>query len=167
LTYGLPQMRRRPTPARGPTDPKLEALREQGTVNPRPEDVHDPVFLQSEFFDPRDLIQVRYEMLRRVQVEGQPVGVTARSFGVSRPTFYNTRAQFEQQGLTGLLPAKRGPHGPHKVTGAVLEFIQCLLAEEPGLDPAALAERVEREKGLHVHPRTIGSRRFPELIRVR
>lgn len=149
-------MKRRPTATPGSADPKLEALREQGSVNPRPQDVHDLAFLQSEFFDPRDLVQVRYEMLRRVQLEGLSVTATTSSFGVSRPTFYNVRAQFEQQGLAGLLPAKRGPHGPHKVTGPVLEFIQRALAEEPGLDPAALAQRVEREKGLRIHPRTIG-----------
>ena len=149
-------MKRRSASPPGSTDQKLEALREQGTVNPRPQDVHDSAFLEGEFFDARDLVQVRYEMLRRVLREGQPVGVTASNFGVSRPTFYNTRAQFEQEGLAGLLPAKRGPRGPHKVTETVLDFILRVLAEEPGLDPAALAERVERDRGLHVHPRTIG-----------
>src|SRR4051812_49751372 len=36
----------------------------QGTLNPRADDVRDPAFVDSEFFDPRDLVQVKYEMLR-------------------------------------------------------------------------------------------------------
>ena len=32
--------------------PKLEALREEGTLNPTPDEVHDPKFQENEFFDP-------------------------------------------------------------------------------------------------------------------
>jgi hypothetical protein len=53
-------------------DPKVEVLRSQRSLNPRPEQVVDEVFASSEFFDPRDLVQVKYEMVRRVQVEGAP-----------------------------------------------------------------------------------------------
>jgi len=49
---------------------KEDALARHGTVNPHPEAVTDPRFLREEFFDPRDLVQVRYEMVRRVEVEG-------------------------------------------------------------------------------------------------
>ena len=48
---------------------KADILREEGTLNPAPEKVRDPKFQQSEFFDPRDVVQVKYEMLRRVSVE--------------------------------------------------------------------------------------------------
>src|SRR5687767_15934512 len=105
-------------------DPKLAALRESGTANPHAQDVHDPAFAGSDFFDPRDLVQVRYEMLRRVRTEGQPIAETAKRFGVSRPTFYKAQADFERAGLPGLLPEKRGPRGPHKITTEVLRFIE-------------------------------------------
>ena len=52
-----------------PLDSKGESLRQQGVLNPHPEKVADPLFHDSEFFDPRDLVQVKYEMLRRVRVE--------------------------------------------------------------------------------------------------
>ena len=79
----------------------------------------------------------------------------AAAFGVSRPTFYKAQTDFERDGLSGLLPAKRGPRGPHKLTGKVLAFIQEVLAKESDLDAAALAERVQEQLGLRLHPRTI------------
>src|SRR5260370_29662743 len=97
-------------------DPKLRALKDSGTANPHAQDVQDPAFTDSDFFDPRDLVQVRYEMLRRVRIEGEPIADAAAGFGVSRPTFYKAQTAFERAGLAGLLPAKRGPHGPHKIT---------------------------------------------------
>ena len=90
-------------------DPKLAALTASGTVNPHAQDVRDPVFVDSNFFDARDLVQVRYEMLRRVRLEGQSVAQSAARFGVSRPTFYKVLADFNRDGLAGLLPVKRGP----------------------------------------------------------
>lgn len=159
--YGIIIITRNPlarplmSPRRPSSDPKLEALREQGTANPRPEDVLDPAFSASEFFDPRDLVQVKYEMLRRVRSEGHSVAEASKSFGLSRPTFYKAQADFEQHGLTGLLPSKRGPRGPHKMTAEVLTLIARLLTTDPGLDAVSLAERVSHKLGLHVHRRTI------------
>lgn len=142
-------------PPRNPPDPKLQTLLEQGTANPRPEDVRDPAFRDSEFFDPRDIVQVRYEMLRRVQSEGQSVANAAASFGVSRPTYYKVQSDFERDGLTGLLPGKRGPRGPHKLTAEVMDFVTSALAKDPSLDAAALAEQLEQQLRLRVHPRTV------------
>ena len=87
-------------------DPKLEALRQQGTLNPRPRDVTDPLFARDSFFDPRDLVQVKYEMLRRVQSEGHSVTGAATSFGFSRPSFYQALEAFEEGGLAGLVPRR-------------------------------------------------------------
>jgi len=142
-------------PSRKPSDPKLDALRAQGTVNPRANDVRDPAFVDSEFFDPRDLIQVKYEMLRRVRADGHAVADAAASFGVSRPTFYKAQTDFERDGLGGLLPDKRGPRGPHKLTAKVMSFIARTVANEPSLDAAALVERIEQELSLRVHRRTV------------
>src|SRR5215471_12124830 len=83
-----------------------------------------PCFYDSEFFDPRDLIQVRYEMLRRVRTQGRSVTEATKLFGVSRPTFYKLRKDFDRSGLVGLLPVKRGPHGPRKITPEVMRFLE-------------------------------------------
>jgi transposase len=140
---------------RKPPDPKLQALLEQGTANPRPRDVRDAAFHEGEFFDPRDLVQVKYEMLRRVRSEGHSVAGAAANFGVSRPTYYKALSDFERDGLAGLLPGKRGPRGPHKLTATVMEFVTRSLARDPSLDAAALVEQVERGLGLSVHRRTM------------
>jgi hypothetical protein len=79
-------------------DPKLEALRDGGSLNPRPQDVSDPLFANDSFFDPRDLVQVKYEMLRRVQNEGHSVTGAATAFGFSRPSFYQALSALEQGG---------------------------------------------------------------------
>jgi transposase len=142
-------------PPRKPSDPKLAALTAQGTLNPRAADVCDPAFVGSEFFDPRDLVQVKYEMLRRVRSEGHPVAEAAASFGVSRPTFYKAQSDFERDGLAGLLPGKRGPRGPHKLTSEVMTVITTMVTKDPSLGATAVADRIEQELGLRVHPRTI------------
>lgn len=136
-------------------DNKLAALAASGSVNPHAQDVHDPAFINSDFFDARDLVQVRYEMLRRVRLEGQSVVQSAALFGVSRQTFYKVLADFNRDGLAGLVPVKRGPHGPHKITDEVLKFIDASIAEEDGLDPQDLVERVALHFGVVVHRRTV------------
>lgn len=136
-------------------DPKLAALTESGTVNPHPEAVRDPAFADSEFFDPRDLVQVKYELLRSVRIEHQSVAEAAARFGLSRPTFYKAQAQLERAGLVGLLPVKRGPRGAHKITDEVLRFIERLRAEDEGLDAQLLGERIAERFGLSVHRRTV------------
>lgn len=136
-------------------DPKLAALREQGAVNPRPKAVTDELFRTHEFFDPRDLVQVKYEMLRRVRLEGMSVTRAAADFGFSRLSFYQTRAAFEGDGLSGLIPKKRGPRGPHKLTNEVMTYLQQVQANDPSMRAPQLAEMVNKKFGIHVHPRTI------------
>jgi transposase len=143
------------TPRSARRDAKAEALRAQGTLHPRPQDVRDPLFASHEFFDPRDLVQVKYEMLRRVNVDGQPVAGTADTFGCSRPTFYQTQAVFHTQGIAGLVPRKRGPHGAHKVTEAVLEFVAAQRAADPALTGRALLARIHEHFGLAIHRRSL------------
>lgn len=136
-------------------DPKLAALKESGAANPHPEDVHDPGFAGSDFFDPRDLVQVRYEMLRRVRTEGQPIAQTTAHFGISRPTFYKAQCDFERAGLVGLLPQRRGPRGPHKITAEVLRFIKELRAQDPNVNVQGLIAAVNRRFDVKVHRRTV------------
>ena len=138
-----------------PPEPKVGALRRQGSLNPHPEKVTDPLFAASDFFDNRDLVQVKYEMVRRVRADGQPVGRSASAFGFSRPSFYQARAALEREGLAGLVPKKRGPRGSHKLGREVMDFIQGQLSEEPPPGSSELARRVRRRFKLRVHPRSI------------
>ncbi len=141
-------------PRRKP-DAKADSLRQRACLHPHPEKISDELFASSEFFDPRDLLQVKYEMLRRVQVDGHTVSQSATSFGLSRPSFYLAQAAYEKGGLPALLPKKPGPRRAHKLSEEVVETLCQALAEEPGLSPSTLAELVEERFGVTVHPRRI------------
>ena len=134
---------------------KLEALREEGTLNPTPDGVHDPKFQENEFFDPHDIVQVKYEMLRRVSVENALVSAATEEYGVSRPTFYQTKASFDKGGVAGLVPRKRGPRGPHKLQGQALAFLQQQLVAGEPVRARELAKLVRQKFDLNIHPRTI------------
>jgi transposase len=136
-------------------DPKEQSLREQGVLHRHADAVTDELFMQFDFFDPRDLLQVKYEMLRRVETDGYSVSAAAAAFGLSRPSFYEARAAWQRDGLAGLFPKKRGPHGGHKLTEEVVAFLRRLWAEEAAPTPAQLAARVTAHFGVQVHPRSI------------
>ena len=138
--------------AQGPDDAKTRALREHGCLNPHAETVRDELFRSNAFFDPRDLLQVRYEMLRRVREDGVPVSHAAASFGVSRPTWYQARRAYEAGGLPGLLPDRPGPRRPHKLTGEVVEALRAAKDERPELTDADLVELVRERFGVSVAP---------------
>jgi len=147
-------------------DPKAAALLEEGTLNPSPEKVGDPKFQAGEFFDPRDLVQVRYEMLRRVSADRRSVTQTTTEYGISRPTYYQARASFETAGIAGLVPRKRGPRGPHKLQGEILAFVEKQhLAGEP-IGARELARVIQQKFSVDIHPRTIeralGGKKTPQ-----
>jgi len=136
-------------------DAKRTQLARRGALHPHPERVTDPVFRDDPFFDARDAVQVKYEMLRAVRVEGRSASQAVGQFGFSRPTFYHARAAYDAAGLPGLLPAKKGPRRAHKLSVAVVAFIRDQLAAEPALSVVTLAERVRARWGLRVHPRSV------------
>src|SRR3954447_10883444 len=136
-------------------DPKAAALRAQRTLNPRPERVLDEHFAQSEFLDARDLVQVKYEMVRRVRVDGDTVRSSAEQFGFSRPAFYDAQAALQAGGLGGLVPARPGPRRAHKLTDEVVTFARERLAGDPALRAADLVDAIFERFGVRVHRRAI------------
>ena len=138
-----------------PADPKVDALRESRCLNPHPEQVTDEAFLAEKFFDARDAVQVKYEMVRRVSVGGAPVTATAAAFGYSRPSYYQAASALEASGLEGLVPARPGPRRAHKLTAEILAWAEQALAADPALRPAALAGPIEANFGVRAHPRSI------------
>lgn len=134
-------------------DEKLKALRESRTLHPHPEQVRDPLFTSgSPFFDPRDLVQVKYELVRRVRVDGYSVSQATALFALSRPTFYATQAAWERAGMSGLLPVPTGPRHAHKLTEEIVAELQPLAKT---MSSAELAAWLQQERHLSVHPRSI------------
>lgn len=136
-------------------DPKRDALRKANALHPHPEKVKDPLFVKGEFFDRRDLVQVKYEMLRRVRVDDASVVDAAAAFGLSRPSYYEALAAFTEQGLLGLRPRKRGPRGAHKLAPEIVDFVRELRSTDSTIPSAELALRVEKRFEVTVHPRSI------------
>lgn len=134
---------------------KRRALQVSGTFNPRHDRVRHALFQQSDFFDPRDLLQLKYETLRALKQEGYSIARAAADFGLSRPTIYQAQNHFQAHGLEGLLPDKPGPKSPHKLTAEVRAHLRELMQAEPELGARDLARRVRQRFRLKLHPRTI------------
>lgn len=137
---------------------KRQTLRRHGTLNPHPQAVSHPLFHNSDFFDSYDMVQVKYEMLRQVHVDNGSISQSANAFGFSRPSFYQVQAAFQQDGVFGLLPQKRGPQGGHKLTTEVMEFVAEQRSADSSLTPEQLAEAIQKRFRIQVHPRSIQRR---------
>jgi transposase len=134
-------------------DPKLASLREQRALHRHPENVQDEVFRSDDFFDPRDLVQVRYEMLRRHRIDGKAISDVAHSFGISRQAFYVTDASFRNRGLPGLLPRRHGPRRAHKCTDEILDFVEQWHQTTEGKE--SVVDAVRSRFGVTINPRSI------------
>ncbi len=139
----------------GKIDQKASELNRTGTLNPHPEAITDPLFKGNPFFDPTDLLQIRYEMLRRHYAEGMSIVEAAQAFGVSRPTFYQAQAAFEQSGLSGLLPKQRGLKGGHKLSPAVLDYVVKMKTSLTGATTKQCLQIIQNRFGITVHRRTL------------
>ena len=132
---------------------KQDRLRKAGTLNRTPDNVSDPMFTAGDFFDARDLLQVRYEMVRLVRIGQATLAQAAARFGVSRPTCFRMVKAFDSAGLQGLIPAPRGPRGPHKITPQMLRFVDDYRARHGRVGARRLVPLIEAEFGVRVHPR--------------
>ena len=139
-----------------PADPKTTFLRAHGLLHPHAEKVRDELFHSRPFFDPRDLLQVRYEMLRRHRVDGLSIPKVVARFGVSRPTFYHVEAAYHAYGLPGLVPLKRGPKGPRRCTPEILAFVRSRRRDDPQLSWGTLLREIAHQfGGAPLHRRTV------------
>lgn len=136
-------------------DSKFEVLKEQGVLNFKAEAVKDELFQRHEFFDARDLLQVKYEMVRRVKKDRWTVTETAETFGFSRPSFYKIQMVFDKEGLAGLIPQRRGPKGAHKLSEDVIIFVEEAIRKNNTLRAPELAALIKKHFNLKVHSRSI------------
>lgn len=132
---------------------KAASLAQSGTLNTKPDRVKDELFTEETFFDSKDLLQVKYEMLRRVDREKWTVSKASSKFGFSRPAFYEAKRSFEADGLAGLIPKVRGPKSSHKLTDKILDFVAELGSEAGNAEE--IAALVKQRFKIEVHPRSI------------
>jgi transposase len=136
-----------------PEDRKHVSLRKSGTLNRDYQEVKDKLFKENLFFDAKDLVQVKYEMLRRVSREESSISEASKTFGFSRPSFYEAKDSFERDGLSGLIPKKPGPKKAHKLNNQIMDYIFDNGLEET--KSADLKRIVEDKFGTKVHSRSI------------
>jgi transposase len=98
---------------------------------------------------------VKYEMVRQVCCEEISVSEAAKNFGMSRPTVYMAREAIEREGLLGLAPQKSGPQNRHKLTAEVMAFVYEKIEEDRSVDSRTLAEMVQGQFTISIHPRSI------------
>ena len=134
---------------------KLKSLKQNGTLNPRPDKVNDVKFIDHEFFDPNDLLQVKYEMIRKVEQNETSVSEATSSFGFSRPSFYRLQEAFQKEGLVGLISKKKGPKEAHKLSEEVMDFVQNEIEKDKSLKARKLKDLIQNKFDLTVHIRTI------------
>jgi transposase len=131
---------------------KQEEMRNNGSFNHRAQAVSAEIFTGSSFFDKHDLMQVKYEMLRSVEQECRDVTSTAGAFGFSRVSFYQIKKEFDENGVSGLMPKKRGPKGSRKLTQSDVEFAQTLTNTHT---KTQILTRLKEERGVEVSKRTL------------
>jgi len=134
---------------------KKRALAQSGTLNRNADNVVDPKFKNLAFFDPNDIVQVKYEMLRSAHKDGVGVLKASKTFGFSRITFYKTEKAFKENGISGLLPRKKGPRRAYKLTSEVMEFVGELLGQKPQMKSDVIKEKIKKRFGIPVHKRSI------------
>ena len=136
------------------TPAKRKALLASGTLNPHPEAVRSELF-HTDFFDPYDFAQVKYEMLRAHSVDEDPVAEVCRQFGLSRESFYQIQQAFQELGFSSFQSRKRGRKGPVKLRGELLEFALAQKKENPTIDPGHLAALIQERYGIAIHRTTV------------
>jgi len=134
---------------------KRKILGQNGTLNKNPDKVADNNFKNIAFFDPNDIVQVKYEMLRSTQKDGVGILKASKAYGFSRISFYKIKKAFNKHGLSGLLPKKRGPRHAHKLTVEIMDFVSGLTHQKPDIKSTEIKEEIKERFSITVHQRSI------------
>jgi len=131
---------------------KHEEMHKNGSFNHRADTVTAEIFKSSSFFDAHDLVQVKYEMLRAVEKDNHEISSTAASFGFSRVSFYQIKKEYDENGILGLIPKKRGPKGSRKLKDSDVEFARSLVDTHT---KAQIVSILNEERGIEISKRTL------------
>jgi transposase len=134
---------------------KIARLKENNSYNKKASEVSSPLFLTNPYFDPYDIVQVKYEMLRAVNNNELSVSDTSRQFGFSRTAYYKIESRFNADGIDGLCFRKTGPKTPAKVTEDLLDFAADLKARQPDITNDEIVEEIRQQKGVTIHKRSL------------
>ena len=131
---------------------KKDEMLKNGSFNHRANEVSEGMFKRYQFFDANDIMQVKYEMLRAVEYGNRDVSSTSESFGFSRVSYYKIKKDFDENGIAGLIPKKRGPKGSRKVSQDDIEFAKTLVGTHT---KAEIVAHLKEERGVEISKRTL------------
>jgi transposase len=134
---------------------KEDTLKENGSYNNSFERVSAGIFKTNPFFDRKDVVQVKYEMIRAASHNEGSVTEIADAYGFSRKSYYQINETFKTGGIAALIPLKTGPKGAFKLTPEVLAFIDSYIADHKNAKPKDISAALMAEKGVNIHIRTI------------
>ena len=134
---------------------KKDFLMKNGAYNKNYEKVKNPKFIKDEFYDPMDIVQVKYEMLKEVSKNGESITAAAADFGFSRTAFYNIKGVFDKEGVCGLVSDKKGPKKPYKLTLEYQKQLDDYIKENPGVSSSELAKMINKGGAVTINKRTI------------
>lgn len=137
----------------GEKDKKELELKKSLTFNKKYKGVKEKLFQSNDFFDPRDIVQVKYEMLRKVDKENCSISEASKEFGFSRPAFYEAKKKFEKEGMPGLFPIKRGRKTAYKITPEIMKYIVEL--RKKNFSAKKMLPLIEEKFNLTIHERSI------------
>ena len=133
----------------------MKALKASGSYNRHAAAVNSPLFMGNEYFDPHDLVQVKYEMLRAVTNNEMTVTDASKQFGFSRAAYYKIEKNYTASGVGGLFLQKTGPKSPIKATDEIMRFVDELVGKDPDITNDRIIEELQEQKGLSLHKRSL------------
>ena len=135
---------------------KIDFLAKESLLNPKPDRIKHPLFQTTDFFDPLDLPQVRYEMLRTVRIENKSITEACRLFGFSREYFYKLDRQFKDGGFLALLNSPKAGRRPIiALKQEIVNFIIRRKLESAKLSGDELRKEIEKNYKTVCSTRTV------------
>ena len=134
---------------------KEDALKGGGCFNPNYANVTASIFNKTPFFDKRDIVQVKYEMIRAASNDEGTITKISNDYGFSRNSYYQISKTFHNGGLCALVPKKVGPKKPHKLSAEVAAFIDSFLEGSPNTKVKEISVAIKTSMGIDIHTRTI------------
>jgi transposase len=137
------------------TELKKKFLEQEGLINPKPERISHPLFETLNFFDPIDLPQVRYEMIRAARVENISVSQACKLFGFSREYFYKLERSFMARGYVALLGSTMGRRPIIALNQEIVNFIVHRKMEQPTISGESLRQELQQLYSVDCSRRTV------------
>lgn len=134
---------------------KKETLLGNGSFNKNYSKVKKAKFLEDSFYDPMDIIQIKYELIQDAKDARGGIEKITSDYGYTRASYYLIKAAFEKGGLAALAPGKTGPKTPYKLTLERQEHIERYISENPSANSAEVVADLLGSKGIKISKRTV------------